>query len=42
MNVTLIILTKIVLIIKMQLSDSKFEFAGEWLVGIGWVMNSLL
>ena len=22
--------------------DSKFEFAGEWVMGIGLVMNSLL
>jgi len=27
---------------KIQLSDSKFEFAGgEWLIDICWVMNSL-
>ena len=26
---------------KIQLSDSKFEFAGEWLIGVGWVIDTL-
>ena len=24
---------------KIQPSDSNFEFTGEWLIGIGWVMS---
>ena len=27
---------------KIQLLDSKFEFAGGWLIGVGWVMNSVV
>ena len=27
---------------KIQLSDSKLEFAGKWLIGVGWIMSSLL
>ena len=50
MKFTLIILTKMFLITpperkefekKIQLSNSKFEFAGGVAIGVGWVMSSL-